>query len=181
MWWPVPTLLVLGGCAQIVGIETTQGRPDARIDAAMNDAPGPPPCFGGDARGVDPVTGACYVFFATPMIRDAARSACRGLGATTRLASIQSASENALITNLVGTADVFLGGSDEVTEGVFVWDDGTPVQLTNWNTGEPNNGAGQFEEDCIQLLGSRGGVWNDIPCAPPPVNLGSYPFVCERD
>jgi len=176
MWWPIFAALALGGCAQIFGIETTSGAlvedaspPDARL------------CLGGDARSVDPATGACYVFFATPMTRDAARTACRGLGANVRLASIQSASESAVITSLIGTNNVFVGGSDEQTEGTFVWDDGTAIQLTNWDTGEPNNGGGQFEEDCIEVVGSRNGLWNDIPCAPPPANLGMYPFVCERD
>lgn len=182
MWWPVSALLVLSGCAQIFGIEvTTRSPPDAQVDAALNDVPARQPCLGGDARSVDPTTGACYVFFATPMTRDAARVACQGLGATTRLASIQSTSESALITSLVGTNQAFLGGSDELTEGAFVWDDGTPVQLTRWNTGEPNNGLGQFEEDCIVLLGALGGVWDDRPCAPPPIDTGAYPFVCERD
>lgn len=180
MWWPIVTALALGGCAQIFGIETTTGSPDARVDAA-NNAPDARPCLGGDDRRVDPATGNCYVFFATPMIRDAARTACQGLGATTRLASIQSASESAVITSLIGPSDAFVGGSDEVVEGTFVWDDGTPVQLTNWNTAEPNNALGQFEEDCIVVIGSLNGVWNDVPCAPPPINLGTYPFVCERD
>ena len=179
MWLRAPALLALGGCAQILGLETTsQGSP---VDAAVNDvSPDAPLCLGGDARSVDPVTGACYVFFAAPMTRDAARAACLGLGATTRLASIQSTSESALITSLVGTSEAFLGGSDELAEGAFVWDDGTPVQLTRWNTGEPNNGIGMFEEDCIVVLGALGGVWDDRPCAPPPLNTGAYPFVCER-
>jgi hypothetical protein len=182
MWWRASTLLVLGGCAQIFGLDaTSQGAPP---DARRADAPPPPPadaraCAGGDARSVDPATGACYVFFSAPMTRDAARTACQGLGA--RLASIQSASENTLIASLVGTSEAFIGGSDELIEGSFVWDDGTPVQLTNWNTGEPNNALGMFEEDCIVVLGSLAGVWDDRPCAPGPVGTGAYPFVCERD
>lgn len=179
MWLPALTVLALCGCAQIFGIETTTGGTDA---AAASDVADAQPCLGGEARSVDPVTGACYVFFATPMTRDAARSVCQGLGSTARLASIQSTSESALITSLVGASEAFLGGSDELIEGTFVWDDGTPVLLTNWNTGEPNNAVGQFEEDCIVLIGSLGGVWNDVPCAPTPLsNLGTYPFVCERD
>ena len=181
MWWPILAALALGGCAQLFEIETTTGTPDARVDAA-NHRPDAQPCLGGDARSVDPATGACYVFFATPMIRDDARIACRGLGVTARLASIQSVSESAVITSLIGLTDAFLGASDELTEGTFVWDDGMPVQLTNWDAGEPNNAVGQFEEDCIVMIGSRNGVWNDVPCAPTPIsNLGTYPFVCERD
>ncbi len=182
MWRPVLALLALGGCAQIFGLDaTSQSTPDARPDAAVIRPDGPPACTGGDARSVDPATGACYVFFATPMTRDAARTTCQGLGAATRLAGIQSVSENTLITTLIGTSEAFLGGSDELVESSFVWDDGTPVQLTRWNTGEPNNGVGQFEEDCIVLLGALGGVWDDRPCAPPPVDTGAYPFVCERN
>lgn len=172
--------LALGGCAQLAGIESTTGSPDARLDGG--NGPDAQPCTGGDSRRVDPATGACYMFFATPLTRNDARVVCQGFGPTTRLASIQSATESSLITSLVGTADAFIGGSDEVTEGTFVWDDGTPIQLTNWDAGEPNNAVGQFEEDCIEILGSRGGVWNDVPCAPPPgLDIGMYPFVCERD
>jgi hypothetical protein len=180
MWWRASTLLALGGCAQIFGLEaTTKSAPDARaVDAPlpMVDAN---TCVGGDNRAVDPATGACYMFFSAPMTRNAARTACQGLGA--HLASIQSSSENALIASLIGAAVAFTGGTDEVVESTFRWDDGTPVQLTNWNTGEPNNGLGMFEEDCIVVLGSVGGKWDDRPCAPPPDGTGAYTFVCERD
>jgi hypothetical protein len=182
MWWPTFAVLALGGCAQVFGLEpTTRGAPDAAVDAAIKP-PDAQLCAGGDARSVDPSTGACYVFFATPMIRDAARTVCQGLGPTARLASIQSVSENTLIASLIGANNAFLGGSDEQTEGVFVWDDGTPMQLTSWNTGEPNNGLGMFEEDCVEMLGSSNGLWNDVPCAPSALTtLGTFAFVCERD
>jgi hypothetical protein len=181
MWWSILAALVLalGGCAQIFGLEATTGSSDARVDA--QNLPDAAACLGGDARSVDPATGHCYVFFATPMTRDAARSACAGLGATTRLASIQSAAESAVVTNLIGLNNALIGGSDEVTEGTFVWDDGSPVLLANWNAGEPNDAGGQ--EDCIEVIGARGGAWNDVPCTPPPppTTLGMYSFVCERD
>jgi hypothetical protein len=183
MWWRASTLLVLGGCAQIFGIEATSkaSSPDAR----PADAPLPPvdarACLGGDSRSVDPATGACYVFFATPMTRNAARTVCQGIGPGAHLASIQSATESTLITNLIGTNQAFIGGSDEAVEGQFVWEDGAPFQLTRWNTGEPNNALGMFEEDCVVVIGSLGGVWDDRPCAPPPDGTGVYPFLCERD
>jgi hypothetical protein len=166
MWTRCLAPIVLGGCAQLFGLDETSATPvDARIDA----------------HAVDPATGACYTFFTTPMTRDAARTVCTGLGANTALASVQTANENALIAALIGTNVAFLGGTDEVVEGTFRWPDGSLVVLTNWNTGEPNNGAGMFEEDCIVMLGSIGGTWDDRPCAPGPVGTGSYPFVCERD
>lgn len=43
----------------------------------------------------------------------------------------------------------------------FTWTDGTPVEHTNWNTGEPNNwGPG---EDCTEVF-LNGRKWNDIYC-----------------
>ncbi len=186
MWSRASALLALAGCAQLAGIEGTSQSPT--VDARPVDAKPPVDvpvdarvCAGGDARSVDPATGHCYVFFMSPMTRNAARTACSGLGAGTHLASVQSAGESSLITALIGASEAFLGGSDEVTEGAYLWEDGTAVQLTRWNTGEPNNGQGMFEEDCIVALGSLGGVWDDRPCAPPPLNTGAYAFVCERD
>jgi hypothetical protein len=186
MWWRASLLLVLGGCAQLFGIDVTSGDADdaPSIDAPAQDAPiDAVPCVGGDARVVDPGTGACYVLFNAPMTRNAARTVCQGLGAGTLLASIQSTAESTLITGLLGASSVFLGGSDDQLEGRFVWEDGTLVQLTNWNAGEPNNGMGAFEEDCIVMHGSLGGKWDDRPCAgmPAPGVPGTYSFVCERN
>ena len=92
MWWRASTLLALGGCAQIFGLDATS-QSDARpVDAPANDVSiDALACVGGDARSVDPATGACYVFYTAPMTRNAARTACQGLGAGTLLASIQSA------------------------------------------------------------------------------------------
>jgi|PlaIllAssembly_1097288.scaffolds.fasta_scaffold216205_2 hypothetical protein len=177
-------LAMLGGCAQLFGLDETTA-PATPTDGP-NDAPidGPPVdarvCAGGDARVTDPMTGNCYVLFTTPATRNTARTMCQTLGTGVRLASVQSAAENQVIANLIGATDAFLGGNDEAVENTFVWDDGTAVVLTNWNTGEPNNAAGMFEEDCIVMLGTVPGKWDDRPCAPGPVGTGSYAYVCER-
>src|SRR5262245_56922794 len=102
--WRAVAILALAGCAQIFGLEDrTRSSPDARApDARSIDAPPPAIdaqlCVGGDARVVDPATGACYMFFASPMTRNAARTVCTGVGA--QLASIQSANESTLIVGL---------------------------------------------------------------------------------
>lgn len=179
-------LLALAGCAQLFGIDETSkssttadgpvvdarpidGAPDARI------------CAGGDARTTDPNTGTCYVFFSTPATRNTARTSCQGLGAGAHLAFIESAPENQLIATLIGATDAFLGGNDEAVENSFKWDDGSAVMLTNWNTGEPNNGAGMFQEDCIVMIGTVPGKWDDRPCATGigPAGTGAYAYVCE--
>jgi len=172
------------GCAQLAGIEHTSGRDaslDGAVDAPRDGSPDAAACVGGDARAGDPMTGACYMLFTTPKSRDDARVACAALGPGTVLASVQSAGENALITALVATGVAYLGGSDEVTEGTFTWEDGSAVVLTNWNTGEPNNGAGMYEEDCIVINAALGGKWDDRPCGPGAGITGVYPFVCEQD
>jgi hypothetical protein len=176
---------LLSGCAQLADLQETSKAPgdaqpaDTVRDAVTIDAP--LACVGGDTRATDPTTGACYVFFTGPVIRDVARSMCEALGPGTTLATVQTAGEITLIASLIGTSTAFLGGGDEAVEGTFRWEDGTGVMLANWNTGEPNNALGSFEEDCMVVLGGVGGTWDDRPCAPPPVDLGAYGFVCERD
>lgn len=178
-------LVLLGGCAQLFGLDETSKA--IAVDAPIVGMDGPPPidakvCSGGDSYTTDTATGNCYILFKAPAIRNAARATCQTVGA--KLVSIQSATENSLVLSLAGPIDTFLGGNDEVTEGTFVWEDGSAVVLTNWNTatGEPNNGLGMLEEDCIVMRGDAAGKWDDRPCAVPPSQptFGSYQFVCER-
>lgn len=64
---------------------------------------------------------------------------------------------------------IWIGFSDQSTEGVFEWSDGTPAKYTNWNAGEPNNSGNV--EDYAEMLGSTG-KWNDLN------NTGSgYPHI----
>ena len=190
-WWCLVCLHAIG-CAQLFGIEQTTSPPpqdgsiDGRpIDARKIDAPldAPRVCAGGDARVSDPMTGACYMLFTGEKSRNDARTTCSGLGGGAMLASVQSNAESQLLIALIGQSSVFLGGSDELVEGSFKWEDGSAVVLTNWNTGEPNNGTGLLEEDCIVMHGMLAGKWDDRPCAPTSGTMvaGAYSFVCEQD
>lgn len=176
----------LVGCAQLAGLDPTTG--PAPGDAAPTDtppldvAPDAKVCAGGDARVTDPQSGACLVLFTTATNRNAARTTCQVLAPNGDLAKIDSAAKNTQISNLVGTTlDVFVGGTDLVAEGTFVWADGSALTFTNWNMGEPNNALGMFEEDCMVVIGMLAGVWDDRPCAPTAAQpmAGSYAFVCE--
>ncbi|MEZ4327592.1 MAG: C25 family cysteine peptidase [Polyangiales bacterium] len=93
---------------------------------------------------------------------------CQAFGTGWDLARINSAFENTLIGTLFpGT--FWVGGTDEHTEGTFVWRDGVTVSPTFWNGGEPNNAG---NEDCI--TSNTGGAWNDLGC-----RSGSVSYVCE--
>jgi len=176
---------LVSGCAQIGGLDETTGRRDAavdskRVDTAYFDAK---PCSGGDAAMLDPTYGHCYLYYAAPLDYLSARSACTAT-AGFHLARIETANEQPLIAGLVGTTAIaWIGGNDLAAEGVYVWDDGSLIQLTSWNAMEPNNGQGMFEEDCITINGPAGGRWDDRPCNATITTLvpGEYGYVCERD
>jgi hypothetical protein len=86
-----------------------------------------------------------------------AQSTCVSNGGN--LASIPDAATNTFIKNAVITS-ISIGFTDQVTEGNFLWIDGSPVTYTNWNAGEPNNSG---NEDYVQIYNT--GVWNDVNAA----------------
>lgn len=63
----------------------------------------------------------------------------------------------------------WIGLTDEAVEGTFVWDDGSKLEYSGWNIGEPNDY--RAAEDCVQIR--KGGGWNDISCS------YTSPFVCQ--
>jgi gliding motility-associated-like protein len=137
----------------------------------------------------------CSIYFLNPqsMTGSQAQSFAQTLGSN--LVSIQSSAENScILSSLVslgyGTGDVvWIGFSDEVNEGDFVWYDQSPITYTNWAPGEPNQSG---DEDCVQIYpgGANPGTWNDLPCGSlnsksiievnlcPVVNLGPDITIC---
>ena len=178
---PVTAVVIaaLAGCGaeldpnQLRDAATVPGVVDAEV---VDDAPADArACAGGDARVVS--NGACLVVYTTPATYAGAQAACTSLSA--RLVVIASAQTNQAVTALIGGVDAFVGATDAVTEGTFLWSSGAALTFTNWRAGEPNNGDGGFEEDCLVVEGALGGTWDDRPCAPPPLGAGAYPYVCE--
>jgi hypothetical protein len=181
--------LLFGAChAELSDPQITQ---NSQLDAAAGDSGLPidaapidmmidaRPCDGGQARGTDPSTGTCIVYFSAPQPYAQAEAACAAIAA--KLVVIKSAQTNTFVRGLIGAVDAFIGASDRTTEGTFLWLDNAADPLsagfTNWRAGEPNNG-GVNGEDCAIIEGALMGSWDDRPCVVTG-QAGSYPYVCQ--
>nr|XP_035945693.1 mannose-binding protein C isoform X2 [Halichoerus grypus] len=83
------------------------------------------------------------------------------------MATPKNAEENEAIRHVAKNV-AFLGITDEVTEGQFMYVTGGRLSYSNWKTNEPNDSSG---EDCVTIL--EDGLWNDISCH------SSFLAVCE--
>ena len=184
----VIALAVLGGCGarllgssdEAAGLDAADRRPDGgggggRIDAAFDAAP----CTDGDMQATAP-DGSCLMLVLAPVSYVDAKATCAGLGA--HLAILTTAALDDTAEKLVDVVDTFIGLSDEAVEGRFVWGDGTPLQFSSWELGEPNDGNGRVAEDCAIIAGQRPEKgWDDRPCAPSNDAAGGlYASLCQR-
>lgn len=92
----------------------------------------------------------------------AAETAANALGGF--LVTIDDVAENTFVlntfANAVGSGRIWLGYTDQVTEGTFLWTSGLTAGYTNWTPGEPNNAGGN--EDFTHMYPGNG-QWNDVP------------------
>jgi hypothetical protein len=101
-----------------------------------------------------------YVLSPEGMSWQTARTYSRTLGG--HLVAINDPGEQAFIQSRFRsptTPALWIGLSDEVTEGVFTWDGGEPVTFTNFCLGEP--GLSGDVEDYVEIVPVLGGCWND--------------------
>ncbi|MFM6608115.1 MAG: lectin-like protein, partial [Dolichospermum sp.] len=85
-----------------------------------------------------------------------------------------------LVNTFGGTERLWIGLTDEVTEGTFKWANGEAVTYTNWSPGQPDNCGGvqdyayiNFQnpgkwddannEDYVEFNFGGAGKWNDLP------------------
>lgn len=73
------------------------------------------------------------------------------------LASIKDEAEKNFLAKFAGS-DAWIGGA-KLADGTWIWLDGSALDYTNWNRGEPNNQNGK--EDSTMLHWDGTGVWND--------------------
>ena len=106
---------------------------------------------------------------------------CESLGG--HLATITSAEENAAVYNMIqkeGLTLAFFGYSDENSEGNWEWITGETSSYSNWESGQPNNGAndkkGRAQNYAQFSKNTADGQWNDER-----IGEDSWHFVCEWD
>ncbi|MDF1799585.1 MAG: C-type lectin domain-containing protein [Planctomycetota bacterium] len=137
-----PLLLRVGG-----GTAAT-GRYGLRLDLAS-------PATG----SVNPVNGHFYKLSPTQMTMPAARAWAQSQGGY--LVAINDAAENAWVAAQLPAGSIWLGASDELAEGTWLWDSGEAFVYSNWAAGEPNDNPACGGEDFVQF-DSFGG-WRDYP------------------
>ena len=67
----------------------------------------------------------------------------------------------------LGIGVCWIGLNDLGREGTYIWNDGTAVSYTDWNSREPSANEG---EDCVRLVS---GGWSDLICS------NEFRCICE--
>ncbi len=130
---------------------------DDNCNGVWDDDPKCPQCVNKDLPG--PGT-ADFCFVGKDY--SAAEASCKAKGGTMLSIHSQAVQDWASTTAFgINDAEWWIGLDDLDVEGTFTWSDGTPLDFTAWNDGEPNNAG---EEDCANLPPWTGGRWNDLPC-----------------
>lgn len=82
------------------------------------------------------------------------------------LVTITSAPEQEFLNQHFGNSGLYwISAGDGAVEGTWRWnagpENGSLLTYTNWRSGEPNNGAGFFQEDYVVANYGGVGLWND--------------------
>ncbi|MFM6908056.1 MAG: lectin-like protein, partial [Dolichospermum sp.] len=76
------------------------------------------------------------------------------------LVTVNDAAENQFLVNTFGgTERLWIGLTDEVTEGTFKWANGEAVTYTNWSPGQPDDNFGG--QDYAYINFQNPGKWDD--------------------
>lgn len=145
-------------------------------------------CSNGEVQGAN---GNCYHAYApsgAEVSWASARAACESRGSGWDLATIRTPADQDFIEGLLDstfpTAQLWIGGSDQETEGAWIWvsdatqfwsgnHSGTEVdgRFTNWKSDQPTGGTSQ---NCARVLPEDGNwLWADESCDQ------EFGFVCE--
>ena len=167
----IPAVLSLFASATPTATQTFTPTVTATPSMTPTRTPSPTPTITPDLRISNPVNQHQYLYVKIEKNWHEARDYCASRGG--HLVTIQDAGENKYIYQLT-SGITWLGATDEVKEGTWVWVTGEPWKYRNWDKNEPNNANGKTEHFLeYSITGPIGGsTWNDIP-------NGDNSFVCE--
>ncbi|KAE8285643.1 C-type lectin domain family 17, member A Prolectin [Larimichthys crocea] len=105
---------------------------------------------------------SCYLVTTLEKNWTLSRQDCIAKGAD--LAIIDSREEQVFVNGLLKSGyNAWIGLSDSLEEGTWVWLDGTPVTIAYWQPGQPN--SFNRNQDCGEIVQKEGGgEWNDDGC-----------------
>ena len=101
---------------------------------------------------------------------DAARDALVELAQRVEDGVLRVAVIDAIQSMSPGWTEGWIGVNDMLTEGHFLWWDGSHPAYTSWDDGQPNNG-GTYGEQCVRLFADN--KWHDYGCG------GKIPYLCR--
>ena len=120
-------------------------------------------------------TGKCYKRGPAADNYEAAKATCESDSGN--LASVSSELENNLVASVLtadgNTNNGWLGATDTVTEGSWVWEDGTAWDYNNWWATSNGGTAGGTSQNCLQLR-RVDNTWDDTKCT------AEKWFVCKK-
>lgn len=154
-----------GGSGGVAPDPADSGSSGAVSDAATEGGPPPPPLCSGGSLGPDGES--CYFLETTIASWSVARQACEDAGRL--LVQIESEQEDTFIAGL-SASSLWIGASDTVVDGSFVWSDGSAIVFTNWGPAQPDAYPGP---DCVEKRQEANEPWYDQPCG------DAKRFVCE--
>ncbi|XP_052090448.1 neurocan core protein-like [Mytilus californianus] len=115
----------------------------------------------------------CYYFSSGTASWQNARTDCNNRNG--KLAEPDTSVEISFLRNKANEfgGTFFIGGTDSLSEGSFKWvSSQTSITITDWYTGEPNNGGG--EQDCVCIAYYHSYRWDDIDCSK------TERYICEK-
>jgi gliding motility-associated-like protein len=144
--------------------QSTSGCNIAQINAAMAGA------------GFQPLNVSgypCALYFYNPNTTNSwntAQSQANAVGAN--LLTVCSLAENNAVWNAAQVAGIsgglWIGYTDQASEGNWIWQDGSTCTFTNWNTSEPSNSSciGSSDGEDGAVIQMSNGKWNDVYLGP---------------
>ena len=104
--------------------------------------------------------GKCYGLRYNQDSWEGSQGFCASMGG--HLTKMESQEEMEFLRSKWGGYNFWLGARDVVTEGSWVWHDGSPLTWTYWGGSNPD---GQTTENCVLWIGGGSQFWSDVRCS----------------